>query len=245
MSIITRSFETIGGGISHVCTSCATAVQETCTNIGVAYEAGRQKVVQLARDKLTEDQAVLVDKISKAIPEVFVALAALFGNLLAIPGLIVAYARKIVPLLPIIRTVLKGEMTPEALGNAMGATLANFDQMFEELLVPALFVAFTVDMVYSFAVGWITHDLGKMLWGSAISFPATFLALRHMLQKHPSSDHPEDSFNPPPSPEECHALERSQASTSCCGDAQVEVPSSEGVEGMPQGPSTEAEKRDA
>jgi hypothetical protein len=181
MAIMTTSFETFGLNVSHAWESCAATVVDSIRNIRDRYEVERQKISTLTREKLSPEQAYLVDRIASAIPEVFVALSSLWGSLLTIPALGVSWGLKIEPLIPIIKTVLNGDMSPNALGDGLRHSLDNFDRMFERVIVPSLFVAFVVDSIYSFTVGWLAQDFGRMLHGTAIALPGAFLTLRYML----------------------------------------------------------------
>lgn len=181
MNNITAAFENFGHRVSHAWQSCGEVVEESCSAVSEAYEHGRQHVVLLAREKLPVDLAYVVERVSTAIPEAFVALAALWNGILTIPALLLSWGRKVDPMLPIIRTILKGDMSAKGLGEGIRHSLDNLDRMFERVLVPSLFVALLVDTVYSFAVGWLAQDWGKMLHGTAIALPGLFLTYRYMM----------------------------------------------------------------
>ena len=84
-------------------------------------------------------------------------------------------------MLPLIQNVFQERLSSGDLGDGCKKMLDGFDDMFENTLVPALFVALTVDTVYSFVVGWLSADWGLMVHGTAIALPGAFLAARHML----------------------------------------------------------------
>jgi len=178
------SIESFGHSVSHAWESCTETVVTSCTHIRDGFEAGREKIVKLARDRLSENQAYVVERIVGAVPEIFVAISSLWAGLLTIPALLVSWGRKIEPMIPLVHTILKGDMSPLALGTGIRQSLDNFDRMFERVIVPSLFVAFTVDTIFSFTVGWLAQDWGKMLHGSTIAMPGAFLALRYMLHQH-------------------------------------------------------------
>ena len=183
MNCITSSFETFGHHVSHMWESCSGAVVSSAKQISNGYEAGKQKIVDLSREHLPESAAYVVERITSAIPEVFVALSSLWAGFLTIPALIVSWGRKIEPILPMLKPFLKGDLTVDGLGKGMRLTLDGFDRMFERVVVPSLLVAFAVDTVYSFVVGWVAQDWGTMLHASAIAFPGFFLTLRYMLSQ--------------------------------------------------------------
>ncbi len=180
MNNITATFENFGHNVSHAWESCASVVTTTCQQIGETYESGRQRLVQFTSKEISPDVAYVVERISLAVPEVFVALASLWNGILTIPALIVSWGRKVEPILPFIRSVLRGDMTSKGLGDGLRDSLDNMNRMFERVLVPSLFVAFLVDTVYSFAMGWIAQDWKAMLHSTAISLPGLFLTFRYM-----------------------------------------------------------------
>ena len=189
MKIITTSVENFGHTMSHAWESCTAAVTESCRNIGDAYETGRQRVVHIAQEKLSPQIAYIVERISLAVPEVFVALAALWGRFLTLPAMLLSYGRMIEPLLPVIQTVLRGDMSAKGLGDSLRNTLDNFERIFEKVGVPAIFVACLVDTVFSVAVGWLAHDWGRFLHGTAIALPGLWVSLQYMLYQHRKEQH--------------------------------------------------------
>lgn len=183
MNNITESFQSFEREVTHAWGCCATAIHHSCDNISEAYETGKRRVVQLAYEHLPEVHADIIRRILDAIPEVFLALSSFVGGVVTLPALVISYVRKCEALVPIIKTVINGDMSGKALGEALEASLHNFDEMFERVLVPSLLVAFTVDAIYCFAMGWLAHDWSKMLHGTVIAVPGAFLALRHILQQ--------------------------------------------------------------
>jgi hypothetical protein len=183
MSCIASSFEAFGHQVSHMWESCSGVVVSSAKQISIEYEAGKEKIVGLAREHLPESAAYVVERITSAVPEVFVALSSLWAGFLTIPALLVSWGRKIEPMLPMLKPFLKGDLTVDGLGKGLRLTLDGFDRMFERVVVPSLLVAFAVDTVFSFAIGWLAQDWGTMLHASAIAFPGFFLTLRYMLNQ--------------------------------------------------------------
>ena len=159
-------------------------VQHSCDEIARAYETEKQKAVKLTRDTCSPEVARVVEKIIGAIPEIFVALSSLLGGVLTIPALAISWGRKMVPMCPMMETALRGDFSSKGIGDSIILSMKNFDELFERAIVPSLLVAFTVDAVYSFAIGWIASDFGLMLHGTAIALPGACLALRHLMQQN-------------------------------------------------------------
>jgi hypothetical protein len=151
-------------------------------------EQVRVSVVRSAYEHLPESYAYLVDRITKAVPETFAAIGAIFGGILVVPALLISWGRKIEPAMPSIMNVLRGEFSSEQLIGGLQRTLQNFKDMFDRCLVPAFFVAISVDTIASFVFGYLTMDLGRMLHASTIALPGALLAAAYMLnQKGESS----------------------------------------------------------
>jgi hypothetical protein len=181
MSSVIGSFEYFGLTVSHAWESCTKAVVTSCANICDGYEAGKQQIVTLAQEKLSRNQAYLVERVLSAVPEVFVALSSLWAGILTIPALLVSWGRKVEPMTPVIQTIIGENVSSQTLGDSVARSLDNLNQMLERVTPPSLFVAFVVDAIYSFAVGWLAQDWSRMLHGTAISMPGAYLALRYML----------------------------------------------------------------
>lgn len=181
MNPFSASLESFGREVSHAWDSCTTALQTTCSDISEAYELGKQKIVQLAREKLPEVYVDIVERILNAIPDVFVALAALFGgSVLVIPTLIVGFVRRIPPMMPIIQTIFKGQLTAASMGKAMEETLKNFGKMFDENIAPALLVASSAYTLYCFTMGMLFQGWRLMLMGTIFAIPVAWLSLTHI-----------------------------------------------------------------
>lgn len=166
--------------------TCAAGVSEAFTECGRGIEQARQQLVVVSYERCPEKLAILIEKVSMAVPETFVAIASLVGGILSLPALLISWGRKIGPMLPLIQNVLQGKLSSEDLGDGCKKMLDGFDDMFEKTLVPALFVALTVDTIYSFVVGWFFADWSQMLHATAIALPGAFLAARYMLaDAHP------------------------------------------------------------
>ena len=161
--------------------TCASGVSEAFTECGRGVEQARVQLVVASYDRCPRGLALLIEKVSVAVPETFVAIASLVGGVLSLPALLISWGRKVAPMLPLIQNVFQGKLSSPDLGDGCKKMLDGFDDMFEKTLVPALFVALTVDTIYSFVVGWLAADWGLMLHATAIALPGAFLAARHML----------------------------------------------------------------
>lgn len=161
--------------------TCAAGVSEAFTDCGKGIEQARQQLVVASYDSCPNHLAVLIERVSMAVPETFVAIASLVGGILSLPALLVSWGRKVAPMLPLIQNVFQGKLSSQDLGDGCKKMLDGFDDMFEKTLVPALFVALSVDTIYSFVVGWLSADWGLMLHATAIALPGALLAARHMM----------------------------------------------------------------
>lgn len=179
----TESVVAFGHNISQAWEVCTEAVVASYKKISDEYESVRQGIIVIAREKLHGDLAYLVEKIASAIPEIFIALSALWASVLTVPTLLVSLWRYMKPLSPMMNTVWSGDMTSTGLGEGIRRSLDNCNRVFEEAIVPALFVAFVADSVYSFTIGWLSQDCGQMLHATAIAVPGAFLTFRYMMHQ--------------------------------------------------------------
>lgn len=170
-------------------------VQETVGNvkgyvgrIKDQFNGVRNTVVNFADSKLPESYAYLVRRIADAVPEVFAALGAFFGGILVLPALAVSWGRKIEPSMPLIMKALHGQFSSEQLADGLEQTIKNFKVMFDRCLVPAFFVAMTIDTVASFIIGYATFDLSRMLHATTIALPGALLAAAYMLKQKEEED---------------------------------------------------------
>ena len=179
-------FSGLEDNVSHAVTSCAHSVEGAYSTVSTGYLEGRRKIVRITADHCSPKLAYIVDKMIGAVPEIFVALVSLTGGVLTMPAWAVSLGRKafaFTPLLPTAKKFLHGEMTPNDLGEGILNSVTKFGQLFDNALVPALLVAFTVDTIYAFTVGWLAGDYALMLHGTAIAFPGAFLAGAYLWQK--------------------------------------------------------------
>ena len=123
---------------------------------------------------------MLVERVSMAVPETFAALASLVGGVVTLPASLISWGGKISPMLPLIQNVLLGKVSKEDLGDGCKKLLDGWNDIYENTLIPALFVALTVDTIFSFAMGWIFWDFERMLHASTIALPGAFLAAQQM-----------------------------------------------------------------
>lgn len=144
-------------------------------------EGTRKRFVAASYDHCPMPVAIIIERISTAIPETFVALASLVGGVVALPALLLSWGRKIAPMLPILRDVFQGNFTEAELGSGCKRLMDGCSDLYERTLIPALFVALTVDALFSFAMGWFLWDLERMLHATAIALPGACLAAQHML----------------------------------------------------------------
>jgi hypothetical protein len=161
--------------------SCASGVNEAFTECVTNIEQAREGFVRASYEKCPTPLAIVIEKVSMAVPETFVALASLVGGIVTLPALLLSCGRKVFPMVPLLQNIMQGRLSTQDLGNGCRQALDGFNDMFEKTLVPALFVALTVDTIYSFVVGWLTADWGGMLHATAIALPGAFLAARHMF----------------------------------------------------------------
>jgi hypothetical protein len=157
--------------------------QKLAHQVNEEFETGRQRVVEYAYQKLPEPCAYIVDKVSKAVPDVFAALAAVIGGIVVFPALIINWGRKIPPAMPLIMSVFRGNFEGDKLADGIDKTWQNFKKMFDETLVPAFFVAMLVDTIFSYVVGYLCFDLGRALYATTIGLPGVCLAVVYMLQQ--------------------------------------------------------------
>jgi hypothetical protein len=166
--------------------TCVRFANESYITASRVMKSAQRKVSLFAEHRCSPPLAHVVERVSQAVPETFIALSALWGGILIVPALLLSTARKITPIMPFLKTMAQGRYTKEALGESLLQSMNNLDEMFERVIVPSLFVACAVDATFSFAVGWLGGDWGRMLHGTAIAFPAACLALRHLMRECPS-----------------------------------------------------------
>ena len=182
----TTPLENFTMNLSHVWSSCVTAVENTVHVISEVYEDGCQRISTLSHEKLSKDVAYVVDRIMSAVPEVFIALSALYGGFLTVPALLLSLGRTGIHFWPLMKSAYKGELDPDKIGNRVVSGFKGVGGMFETNLVPAMFVAFTVDSVVSLALGFFAHNWGRMLHFSALSLPGAYLSfqyLQHQMER--------------------------------------------------------------
>jgi len=147
-----------------------------------AVEKGRSSLCQGIRHVVPEPHARVLEKISRAVPEVFAGLSYVFG-VFTIPALIVSWARKVVPLFPVLKTLCQIEINPEMLAEQVGESFRRLNELFEKVMVPALLVVLASDAIFSFAVGWATLDWTKLLHGTVVSLPGALLAFKYLWKQ--------------------------------------------------------------
>ena len=165
--------------ISEMCSVGYNTVENTCNHAIEAFETGRSAVVNIAKKKLPAGYANIIERISHAVPEALCALCS-FTGILTAPACFLSMGRKCIPLLPLVKTLLRGEMSKDDLGQAAVETVENLKYMFENVIVPALLVYFVVDAAFAFSIGWLTFNFAKMLYASAVAVPAAWLVFSHM-----------------------------------------------------------------
>lgn len=116
-----------------------------------------RKVCQLIDYALPETHAFLVRKIITSIPEILFTAAALTGYM-TIPAMLFWSTRLLSASWPVIKCVVKGQVTAEHLGPAASAMFENFKQNYKKLW-PAIAVAFATTSVVYGALGWMTNDM--------------------------------------------------------------------------------------
>ena len=159
----------------------ASEVSQTFATYANKVERARKQFVAASYDHCPAPMAIIIERISTAIPETFVALASLVGGVVALPALLVSWGRKIFPMLPLVKAVLQGNLSEAELGNGCKKMLEGFGELYERTLIPALFVALAIDTIFSFTLGWIFWDFERMLHATAIALPGACLAAQHML----------------------------------------------------------------
>lgn len=176
----TTPLENFTQNLSHAWSSCVTTVENTAQTISEAYEDGRKHISALSQKNLPKNISYIVDRIMLAVPEVFIALSALAGGLLTVPALLLSLGRTGIHFWPLLKSACKGELDPDKIGNRVVGGLKGLGEMFETNLVPALLVAFTVDSIFSLALGFFAHNWSRMVHFSAIALPGVYLSLQYL-----------------------------------------------------------------
>jgi hypothetical protein len=164
---------------SEMCTAGYHKVVNTYNVVADAFEDGRSAVVQAAQRNLPAGYANIIERISRAVPEALCAMCS-FTGILTAPAAFLSMGKKCIPLLPIIKTLLRGELNKDSLGQAAVESISNMKDMFENLILPALLVYFVVDATLAFGAGMLTFNFAKMLYASTVAVPAAWLAFSHM-----------------------------------------------------------------
>jgi len=163
-SILTRAWD----GISHAFYT----MNEVC-------DTNRERFVHFITQPLPEQYARIVDRISQTVPEVIAGVCYITGAM-TIPAFFLSWARKVYPLLPVARCILNPEIDTNELAEKIKQSLQNLEQLFDRVIVPALFICLVADTVFSFAVGWLTQDWQRLLHGTVVALPGAFLAFKYM-----------------------------------------------------------------
>ena len=145
-----------------------------------AFEKQRAACVK-AIGTIVPGYSNVVDRISRAVPEVLCALSALTG-VLTLPACLLSVVRNVRPLFPLLKSVARFDFTSEAFKKAAREIGTNMKIMFDRVLVPALLVYFAAQSVLALSGGLLALNYAKLLYASAIALPATWLAYDRLSQ---------------------------------------------------------------
>jgi hypothetical protein len=176
MSSHESSFE----GLSGVLHNAYVVARGSYNEIVEKFEDARSSFERWSSEKLPEPYAYLAMRISRAVPEVFAGLGAIFGGIFILPSLIASWYM-MRPLSHIAKCLLHGEFSTEQLVAAAKRTWADFEEEFQNSLVPAVFVALSVDAVVSLTIGYLTMDFGRVLHATTVAGPGAILACVYLM----------------------------------------------------------------
>ena len=163
--------------------SCATKVSEAYTRCSDAMETARRRVVAVAYRNCPELLAVIIAKVSRAVPDVFCALAAVVGgSSLVFPATLLLLGLTITSFTPIIKNLVRDGFSWDAFLQGSREAGAKTVQRAEEKLVPAIFVAMTVDAICSVVVGIATVNPERLFHAAAIAMPGAIISFREMCK---------------------------------------------------------------
>jgi hypothetical protein len=146
-------------------------------------ETARERVVMVAHQRCPESLAIVVEKVSTAIPATFVALASLAGGSFTVPAMVLSFGLQVISLRPMIHGFFQAGFSTVDIKSFCAKAWEGFTNTIEEKAVPALFVALTVESVRCYALGWFAADLESMLRATAITMPGAALAFLHMKKQ--------------------------------------------------------------
>lgn len=134
--------------------------------------------------------AYLLDRISRAVPETFVSICALFGGPIVFPASILGWSKKIVPFSPLISAILYRKFKWEELKVGWDESWKQMGEYTDKYLTPAFLVAMSIYTVALITMSILTLDFSKMFFATTICFGGTMLAFRHIMNQYQPPDSP-------------------------------------------------------
>jgi hypothetical protein len=146
-------------------------------------ETIRRRVVAVAYRNCPDLLAVIIAKVSRAVPDVFCALAAVVGgSSLVFPATALLLGLTMTSFTPIIRTLVRDGFSWNSFLQGNEEAGAKAIRRVEEKLVPAVFVAMTVDAICSAVVGIATENPERLFHAAAIAVPGVLVSFLEMCR---------------------------------------------------------------
>lgn len=146
------------------------------------YEIFRQEIVASIRTKVSPAHAVLIDRISRSVASIFVALCALSGSKVVIAAIVLVIHRGSV-LYEFVRQAVLSGASKEVLLRELKKVGKEYKRALSEELAPALLVAFSVDTIFCFVLGIGLPSLRLLLRAAVVSLSITYFWYNTLVEQ--------------------------------------------------------------
>ena len=162
----------------HDCvSSCLSEASQAYTRCTDTIETVRRRIVLTAYRNCPLALATIIDRISRAIPDVFVVLGSCVGGVALVPAGVLLLGLNLLLCSPLVNNVLQWDFSRDALIRAGKEIEENIEQRIDGRLLPAFCVAMAVDLVFSSVVGVLTGNAERLFHAAAVAAPGTLITL--------------------------------------------------------------------
>lgn len=174
----------IQNSLNQACNTCS----EYMKKAQELYEQAEKVVVDGIKSVLPEEVQGLAERVGRALPETVFSMAMFTGTFQPL-ALVYWAARVIWVTAPVIQSIFKGEIAPEAMTNASQASFARLEQQYEKF-VPAIALSCAVGAVYCGVFGVLSRSPTLLMQGSFLA-TLSYLAYNNLVNGTPPQPQPQ------------------------------------------------------